>query len=217
MNKQKVYEILKKRIAEEELLPGQWIVERDICDTFGISRTPVREILQKMANEGLLESETGKGYKVRKLSTEDIIAIYKARAAVEGYAARLACVNKSSEFIGTIDSIRKDIEAADLPRDISKVQSQGRNLHDAIMQETGNFLLQEFYEKLRNFTILSNNYTKSRGSKELEGTAKLGHLKLIEALKQNDPEVAEMTMKQHLQDGIRLVLETYISNSSDLF
>ncbi len=217
MNKQAVYEEMKKRIADEDLLPGQWIVERDLCETYGISRTPVREILLRLSNEGLLEAESGKGYKVKKLSSEEIIAVFKARAAVEGYGARLVCANLTPTLQDSFNAIKKEMDAVDVKEDLESVLGLGRKLHDTIMQGTENFLLQEFYEKLRNYTVLTNNYTKKRVSKELEENSKQGHLKLIETLTSGTPEQAEKEMRNHLQEGIRLVLETYVSKFADLF
>ena len=73
MTKEETYQELKKRIIDEELAPGQWLVEKDISDDFGISRTPVREIFRRLTSDGLLELKPTKGYLVRKLNLEEIV------------------------------------------------------------------------------------------------------------------------------------------------
>ena len=72
VDKQSAYEDLRQQIVEEKLQPGQWLVERDLCNTYGMSRTPVREVLWKLTVDGLLEQEPNKGFAVRKLSLEQI-------------------------------------------------------------------------------------------------------------------------------------------------
>ena len=96
--KEEIHQELKQRIIREEYSPGQWIIEREICEKYGLSRTPVREILRKLVSDGLLELQPAKGYLVRKLSWEEVVAIFQAREGVEGMAARLACRKSNREF-----------------------------------------------------------------------------------------------------------------------
>jgi DNA-binding GntR family transcriptional regulator len=215
MKKQKVFEDIKMRIAREEYLPGQWLVERDLCDTYGISRTPVREILLKLSNEGLLDLEAGKGYKVKKLSSEEIVAIFRARAAVEGYAVRLACRTNNPAFLETLKEIKKELLEVRVSEHPEQGVDLGRRLHDAIMESTDNFLLQEFYDKIRSYTILTSNYTKKRIN--IEEHSQEGHLKIVEALEKRDADAAEKMMWEHLQETIRMILNSYINNSAELF
>ncbi len=214
MNKKQIYDDIKKRISSEELTPGQWIIERDICETYGISRTPVREILLTLSSEGLLDFESGKGYKVKDLTSEEIVAIYKARAAVEGYAVRLVCMNKTPEFTAAVKDIYEKLQALDINENLQDVLRLGNQLHNLIIASTENFLLKEFYEKLQNYKILTNNYAKKWIS--IEAQARGGHLKLIEAILDGDPDNAERAMWNHLQETIRLILSSYINSYADL-
>ena len=215
MKKQKVFEDIRDRIAREEFFPGQWLVERDLCETYGISRTPVREILLKLSNEGLLDLEAGKGYKVKKLSSEEIVAVFRARAAVEGYAVRLACRNNSPGFLETIKVIKEELLAVNVSEHPDEAVSIGRRLHNAIMESSENFLLQEFYEKIRNYTLLTTNFTKKRIN--IEEQSQEAHLKIVTALESQDADKAERMMWEHLQETIRMILNSYINNSAELF
>ena len=91
MDKTTVYENIRRQIAEERLAPGQWLIERELCETYRMSRTPIREILWKLTADGFLEQEANKGFVVRRLGLEQIFEIFQAREAIEGMAARLAC------------------------------------------------------------------------------------------------------------------------------
>jgi DNA-binding GntR family transcriptional regulator len=91
MKKQDVYKDIRKRILNHDLEPGQWLVERDLSEEYGISRTPVREILFRLLADGLLHREPSRGFMVRALNVEQVVEVFQAREAVEGMAARLAC------------------------------------------------------------------------------------------------------------------------------
>ena len=75
MDKEAVFQELRRKIFQKELSPGQWLVERDISGTYKISRTPVREILRRLSVEGLVTLEPAKGYMVKQLNVEEIIEI----------------------------------------------------------------------------------------------------------------------------------------------
>ena len=90
-----------------DLLPGRILVEREISDEYGLSRTPIREILWQLVSDGLLNKEYSKGYMVRKISLEEIFNIFQSRAGIEGIAARLACQKGDAKFFANIDKIKK--------------------------------------------------------------------------------------------------------------
>jgi DNA-binding GntR family transcriptional regulator len=94
MNKNELYKELKSKIFDEDISPGTWLVERELCDQYSLSRTPVREILRVLVSDGLITLEPTKGYSVRKLSFEEIVEIFHARESVEGMAARLSCFSR---------------------------------------------------------------------------------------------------------------------------
>ncbi len=214
MNKQKVYDDIKKRIASEALPPGQWVIERDICETYGISRTPVREILMRLAAEGLLVSESGKGYKVKTLAFEEIVSIYQARSAVEGYAVQLLCQNLTPGVRESFKEIHDELTLVDVATDVERAVALGRKLHVTIVESTDNFLIKDFFSKINNYTILTTNLTKKRVN--IEEHSKKGHLQILEAILNEDADLALQRMREHLQETIQLVLRSYITRSTGL-
>ena len=98
MDKTTVYEDIRRQIVEEKLAPGQWLIERELCETYRMSRTPIREILWKLTADGFLEQEANRGFVVRRLGLEQIFEIFQAREAIEGMAARLACRRGGEAF-----------------------------------------------------------------------------------------------------------------------
>src|SRR5512136_2390536 len=106
MDKQAVYEDIKQQIIKEKLAPGQWLIERELCETYRISRTPIREILWKLTADGFLEQEANRGFVVRRLGLEQIFEIFQTREAIEGMAARLACLRGDEAFRSMMREIK---------------------------------------------------------------------------------------------------------------
>src|SRR5690554_1887708 len=103
-----VYEDLKAKISKEEFLPGEILVERDLCEIYKISRTPIREVLWKLVSDGLIEKVSNKGYRVKELTLENIFEIFQARESIEGMAVRLACQKGDSDFLSKIKQLQDE-------------------------------------------------------------------------------------------------------------
>jgi len=212
MDKQIAYENLKQRILKEELAPGQWLVERDICQDYEISRTPVREILRMLVTDGIVTLEPSKGYLVRKLNLEEIVDIFQAREAIEGTAARLCCIKGDESFFFQIAELAEKFENLDIESDSSLGVATGSELHDAIIKAADNKLLSEFYQKLRNLSTLIRNITKK--SVEIEMQSRNGHLAITKAIQQRKEMKSEQCMREHLSATCHSLVQTYLINQT---
>lgn len=212
MKKQIAYENLKQRILKEELAPGQWLVEREICQDYEISRTPVREILRILVTDGIVTLEPSKGYLVRKLNLEEIVDIFQAREAIEGTAARLCCIKGDESFFFHIAELAEKFENLDIEMDSSLGVATGNELHDAIIKAADNKLLSEFYQKLRNLLTLIRNITKK--SVEIEMNSRKGHLAITKAVQQKNEIKSEQCMREHLSTTCRSLVQSYLMNQT---
>jgi DNA-binding GntR family transcriptional regulator len=210
MDKQAVFEHLKQQITEEKLPPGHWFVERELCATYCLSRTPIREILWKLHAGGFLEQEPNRGFIVRKLGLEQIFEVFQAREAVEGMAARLACSKSDESFRSTLREIMEKLNELDAETDPAQGSALGRRLHGAIVEAARNGIMVDIYEKLKNLSILTSNIT--RKSPTIERVSKEAHLMLINALLEHDEEKSEQLMREHLKDTCRQIVEQFYPN-----
>jgi len=208
--KNTVYKELKTKIMSGKLLPGSILVEREISDEYSISRTPVREILWRLASDGLLEQEPSRGYIIRKISLEGIFNIFQSREGIEGMAARLACQKGDDKFFSNIKEIRKRIKEIDIERNCQEGVFFGRKLHDLIITTASNTFLSEFYNKLRDLTALTRNITQK--SVLIEKKSKESHLAIINALEERDEEKSEYRMREHLRITCRLIADCFYPN-----
>ncbi|RJR38326.1 MAG: GntR family transcriptional regulator [Desulfobacteraceae bacterium] len=207
MNKINVYEDIRRQIVEEKLAPGQWLVERELCENYSMSRTPIREILWKLTADGFLEQEANRGFVVRRLGLEQILEIFQAREAIEGMAARLACRRGGEDFHSRLLEIRKALSKANVDSDPKLGVAIGRELHRAIMDASHNSIMAHLYERLENLTLLTANITKR--SPAIERASANAHLKIIDAMIQQDEEKGEQLMREHLRETCLHVVEQF--------
>jgi DNA-binding GntR family transcriptional regulator len=206
-NKQTVYDDIKEQIIQEKFQPGQWLIERELCSAYGLSRTPVREILWKLLADGFLEQETNKGFAVRKLSLEQIFEVFQTREAIEGMAARLACRKGDESFMSHLMNIREKLSQVDVEAAVNQGIALGRELHNAIVEAARNDLMADISVRLNNLTALTSNIT--RKATVIERQSQEAHCKIIDALLERDEEKSEQAMRGHLRDTCRQVVERF--------
>jgi len=205
--KNTIYKKLKNQIMSGELLPGSILLEREISDKYGISRTPVREILWWLASDGLLNKDPSRGYITRKMSLEEIFNIFQSREAIEGMAVRVACQKDDDIFFAKIKEIGKKIKEVDIEKNSQEGVFFGRKLHDLIITTASNPFLSEFYNKLRNLAVLIRNITQR--SVFIEKKSQESHLVIINALEEKDEEKSEHCMREHLRTTCRLMVNHF--------
>jgi DNA-binding GntR family transcriptional regulator len=206
-DKNRIYENIRQQIVEEKLVPGQWLLERELCQTYGMSRTPIREILWKLTADGYVEQEANRGFIVRRLGLEQIFEIFQTREAIEGMAARLACLKGGESFRSTLREIKKKIAKTNIESDPAAGIALGRELHRAIMDAAQNGIMTDFNKRLANMTVLTANITKR--SPAIEKASAEAHLNIINAVLEQDQDKAEKMMREHLRETCRLVVDQF--------
>lgn len=207
MDKNTVYENIRRQIVEEKLVPGQWLIERELCETYSMSRTPIREILWRLTADGFLEQEANRGFVVRRLGLEQIFEIFQTREAIEGMAARLACRRGGEAFHSKLREIKKKIAKTNIESDPLLGIALGRELHRAIMDAAHNGIMADINERLENLTVLTANITKR--SPAIEKASANAHLNLINAILEQSEEKSEQLMREHLRETCRNVVDQF--------
>ncbi len=196
MNKSEIIDDIKNKIHNETYAPGDYLIERDLCEFYGISRTPMREILFSLVNSGLIIQQRGKGFSVRKLDIKQLFEIFEARESVEAMAARLCCQKITNTEHTEFQRLREELETANPRENAEQSISYGRNMHQMIIQIAGNTLLSEFYEKLNNMVILTANMTRKISTIEMD--SRVHHMKIIDAILAGDEKNSENYMREHI-------------------
>lgn len=191
-----VYEAIKADIVAGALRPGDRVVESQLSERFGISKTPVREALIRLKRDGLVEAEMHRINRVRTPTADDISQACEARAWIE---AELAARCASDPPPGVIEQLRESIAAAEdaLERDDAEDYGEAvRNFSDVITEASGNQFAAQLLEQLRSVLVLIAHIarkTEGRRERSIEE-----HIAIFEAIESRDPEAAAKATRRHL-------------------
>jgi len=194
-----VYERLRSAIVRGELRPNERLVEADLADWLEVSRTPVRECLQRLAAERLVANRR-RGWIVQEHSIDDIREIYGVRAALEGYAAQLAARQASRDQVERIMALARVDPAiyADPPR--HGFVEYNQQFHDSVVEACGNSRLAE---AIRRSTEYYFNYRLAAVYTAAEVAAAIGgHLTIGQAIQRREPEAAERLARAHVHEAL---------------
>lgn len=197
--KYKVYQALKKEILCGNYGPGTVLNERRLCEELGISRTPVREALQMLAQDGWLQTETYKGAVVREVDPAYLMDVAKIRSTLEIMSAKEATRHVTRE---DLDYLRGEHERQAMtiePFDVDGFMECDRNFHNRIYQMTHNTelirLLQNYYDI---FQFLGSKAAMNSPGRPLDALAE--HQAVLDALAERDPQKAEAAMTEHMKN-----------------
>lgn len=203
-DKEAAYQALTDEILSGVLAPGTPLPERALVKRFGISRTPIRQVLWMLERDGLVEVHPKRGAFVKKLGARDIGELFQLREALEPLAASLAASNRPS---AEVEELREALlaAAADPSRDAKELVKLGAQLHDAIARWSGNRMLQHIYETLRLQThLLRNLLHEAQGS---ERASLEEHIGIIGAIAEGDAVDASRRMADHLRRARMAIIE----------
>jgi len=196
-----VYRRLRQEIIRGELLPREALSEVEIAERLDVSRTPVRESLQRLASEGLISSHRRR-WIVYQHTKDEITEIYEVRAALEGYSARLASGRATDEELIELGQLRATVARSDLdPDDRVDLNEQ---LHDAVLRFAHNatLLRQARTSRLYFFNrSVARLYTPS----DLEHSGQQ-HRELLDAIGARDATRAEAIAREHVEYALELIL-----------
>jgi DNA-binding GntR family transcriptional regulator len=192
----KIRDSLEQRIVEGELGNGKRLDETELSSFYGVSRTPVREALQRLAESGLAEHLPRRGTFVRSPSLSQLVEMFEVMAELECMAIRLAARRATADDIDALEKDNETCRAAVAANDTKKYYEVNARLHGRIYQMSGNgFLASEarrLHDRLRPFRRLQ---LRVRGRIE-ESMAE--HDIILAALRDGDADRAMETMKKHI-------------------
>lgn len=197
--KQIVYERIKKEIIHNKLKPGALLVERQLCEALDTSRTPVREALQQLTNEGLVDFISGKGAFVSDVTYEDFIEIYTVREVLEGLACRLCTLLITEEQTELLENIYLNLENAVNSKKVELFIPGDVEFHKCIIDNAKNTKLQNMMSIMQNQIQRITYYIKEDEKRIIQSLEQ--HKIILEVVKERDEEKAEKAMRDHIRDS----------------
>lgn len=196
-----VFETLRDAIITQVLKPGERLMEIQLADEMGVSRTPVREAIRKLELEGLVVMVPRKGAYVAGVSMKDIHEVYEVRSALEMLAVTLAAERITEEELDALERqvLRESEEEKADDGDLDSIIYIDSSFHDIIYQAAHNQRLVQFInilqEQLQRFRAAS--LSKPGGSK----TALEEHKKIVEALSERNGDLASKLARDHIENA----------------
>ena len=201
-----VFENLREAILEGKLEPGQRLMEVQLAEQLGVSRTPVREAIRKLELEGLVVMLPRKGAYVADVSLKDIIDVLEIRSSLEGLAAYLAADRITEEGIERLKAIAEDFkQSIERKDDIETLLKKDVEFHECIFNATNNTKLSQIintlWEQVHRFrtTYISDFDTSTYLVEE--------HNNILNAIISGDNELAKKYAIDHIEKAEQFMIE----------
>ena len=202
------YDLILNAIDVGDFRPGDRLVESDLAERFGVSRTPIREALQRLETQSLL-SRDGRSLIVASLDHSQLAELYAVRTELEGLAARLAARHAATEEIKVLqEMVQEDQALIGNPQALSRAN---RRFHKQIHLASHNrFLVQQLDLVHRSMALMATTSLaiEGRGDMALEE-----HARIVEAIAARDEQAATEALRTH----ISLAYEVRLKNDASAF
>jgi len=200
---QNITTTLRDWILHGKVAPGARLEEVPLAEQLGASRTPVRTALATLANEGLIDHQPKRGYMVRGFDVDEIVAAYEVRSVLEGLACRNAAARgltdaQALRLMACLASGDRILAGGELrPEDHAPYQAMNVEIHDTLLQASGNPWVTRFAEQAQNIPFASDRIIlwddhaiilRSHGD----------HHRIVEAVINRDCVRAEQLMREHV-------------------
>ena len=133
-----VFNTLREAILKGELKPGERLMELQLASKLGVSRTPIREAIRMLEQEGLAVTMPRKGAEVAKMTLKDMEDVLEVREALDELAAKIACKKISDEQLANLKTIKDEFKRSMDSGDVKKIAEEDVKFHDAIYEATNN-------------------------------------------------------------------------------
>lgn len=194
-----VHERLRDAILAAEFRPNHRLVEEEIADWLEVSRTPVREALLRLRQEGLVIQR--KGWIVRDHAPEEILEIIEARAGIEAHAAFLAAGRLGGAELARLGELTEVMESPQTSR--PKMNELNNQFHEIITDGAGNALITQFYRRTKvNYWNFNQPVVFTPADDETVNTQ---HRELIAALAAKDAETAARIAREHVSHTAHII------------
>lgn len=206
-----VYEELRNLILSGEIKPGTRMMEIELADSMGVSRTPIREAIRKLEKEGLVTIEPRKGAYVSTISMNDIVNIIQIRGTLEGLAATLAATRIKEIELMKLKEASQAFDRAVEEGNTKEMISNDTLFHHIIVEASGNDLLIKMVTDLQEI-VLRFRYLYYKDFKRAEKMPP-EHANILRAIETGSGETARSAAEFHINS----LRDMIIMDSNELF
>lgn len=199
---QDLYHRILGEIRAGSLAPGDRLTEVELAETYGISRTPVREAMRQLEADGLVEHSPRRGASIRRLDHAEVSELYDMRTVLEGAAAEFAARAASDVELAELSAIHEEMVRTADPRDLSRLNQQ---FHGALLDAARNRYLVKSVAAIHKALLILGRSTMQETGRAEQAIAE--HGQLLQALQARDPVAAGTAMRAHIAAAHRTRLQ----------
>jgi DNA-binding GntR family transcriptional regulator len=199
---EEVAELLRQRIFKRELEPGSWIDELKIAESYGISRTPLREALKVLAAEGLVTMKVRRGAYVTEVSERDLADVYHLLGLLESDAASVVATTATEPQIEALKILHQELEACAMPGKQNRVRffEINERFHMLLLELANNRWRNQVVADLRKVMKLNRHNSLLKSGRIDESLKE--HRALMAAILAGDSGLAMQRMREHFKNGL---------------
>ncbi|MDW4497133.1 GntR family transcriptional regulator [Sulfitobacter sp. D35] len=195
---EELVERLRNLVVEDALKPGEKVPEKELCESFGVSRTPLREALKVLASEGFVVLHANRGARVAEVTREELENTFPVIAALEQLAGEQACNYLDPEELAAIEGRHAEMLAAYAARDRQEYFHANQDIHQALIRAARNPILENHHKllaaRVRRARFMANL------SEDRWAQAIAEHESMMEKLRQRDGKALGRIMKRHMMN-----------------
>ena len=193
-----VFNTLREAILKGDLKPGERLMELQLAAKLGVSRTPIREAIRMLEQEGLAVTMPRKGAEVAKMTLKDMEDVLEIREALDELAVKIACDKISEKELQKLLEVKDQFENSTKTGDVKMIAEMDVKFHDVIFESTGNpklvTLLNNLREQIYRYSV---EYIKNPDNYPVLIAE---HNAIAEGLKNRDKEAATLAMHKHVKN-----------------
>lgn len=198
-----VYEQVKLDIVSGVFRPGQRLFEGDLANNLDVSRTPVRDAMIRLEQDGLITTKAHRGIFVRKLTRKDIQDYYQTRAVLEGLGAKLATINAKEEDLQKLKDILEEMRnVLELNKDLENFKEIvliNNKFHELILIIADNDVLAKIRDTLSSPIALVRSTSWLNKDRKMEVWQE--HAKIVSAIVAGNAELAQKRAEEHIYNA----------------
>lgn len=197
--------MIRELIVGGQMPPGSKVPEMELCDRYGVSRTPLREALKILATEGLVVLEANRGARVTQITREDLDEVFPVMGALEALAGELACRNITDDEIARVRHLHDEMVGHFRNTRLKEYFAVNEMIHEAILNGARNATLSAQYRSLATRVRRARFIANMTDARWAQATAE--HDIIIESLEARDAEGLSGILKQHLENKLITVCD----------
>lgn len=204
---EQVYNYLRNEIVSGSLAPGERVNVDELAERLKVSRMPIKEAIERLAGEGLLDVQARRGTFVSRLDPVELAETFEVRCALEVLAGKLAVRHITKADIERLRELIAAMEKSTAKTDVRTHLDQNAEFHELIIKRSGNRKLFETWQRLRTPIHVAGIHSRADDWVERIAREQREHRAIVRALEQRDPAAVEQAITNHIMRASSTLVE----------